>query len=1008
MRKFFSMLAAVLFAGSMMAADPVIPDTISSAQAREAALSGMTDEVVVRGYVTEIVSAWNAQYKNVSFWMADTQDGGRVFEAYRVACETEAEAPGVGDLVWVKGELTKYNTTPETKQGGTFGIIEKSQIVPQNLGEKTIAEFLALKSVVDTCVLTGVVDSIINTTYGNLYLSDTTAQVYVYGVLTADGQSKKFAELGVEAGDTLTVMALYNEYNNKPQVKNAIFVSVKKAQVVEHHYTVAGAPADLFGTVWDPSNEENDMEFLANQAYMWIKDSVALRAGTVEFKVCEDHAWTNAWPEQNYKLAIPEDGYYTILIAFNLAAVPDSVVEAKAIKVGEIEPIVEEIYFNKACAKDSLAADAVLGSDIFNLTITDPENKMEIDQNSAAFGMNSVEAIYSYRLKSGGKSTSTKNYMTLSIPEEGLLSIAVRNANKDDSTRTLVLVQGEDTLYNQIVKDADAQQFIIDDTITMTCYPYVVVPVKAGEVKVTYPVGALNFYAFAFTNKTEEPVAETHYTVAGAPAALFGTEWDPSNEANDLVPYVLSSYKWSKDSVALPAGEVEFKVCKNHTWDEAYPAQNYKLAIPENGLYDVQILFFPEAAVDSMIIAVATKVGEAEFGSAKYYVAGSMNGWKADDAYELVESFVQEGEYLGEFEFKNGDAFKVIKDNGAGSYTWYPDGMGNDYKITQDGTYMVYFRPEGNVEGWYEGYFHVHMQNDPVIKDTVYITMIEDLEFTNAIEEEGWWEIYGQNEEYAFSLSNVFTTELAGHYTVDDMEYDYTFVTPLNSTDTIHFVEGDLNVLGSETDTIINFIGSFIGTDSICYSFALAYNTAYVNPFKHDEKTAEFVYDFEEYIVDTTYASAGIFKVNAVTDSTYITLLMIMPQGKTALTAGEYSVAYGDNITFQTVQGGEWNEEYGIFVGSVAATLIEYEGKLYFGKVWYVNSGKVTVDEKLNITVDALNSKGKAIKATLKAPKDQAVENVETGIKARKTLKNDQIIIEKNGAEYNVLGTRIR
>ena len=228
MRKLFSMLAAVLFAGSVMAADPVIPDTISSAQAREAALSGMTDEVVVRGYVTEIVSAWNAQYKNVSFWMADTQDGGKVFEAYRVACETEAEAPGVGDLVWVKGELTKYNTTPETKQGGTFGIIEKSQIVPQNLGEKTIAEFLALKSVVDTCILTGVVDSIANTTYGNLYLSDATGQVYVYGVLPADGQSKKFAELGVEAGDELTILALYNEYNNKPQVKNAIFVSVTK------------------------------------------------------------------------------------------------------------------------------------------------------------------------------------------------------------------------------------------------------------------------------------------------------------------------------------------------------------------------------------------------------------------------------------------------------------------------------------------------------------------------------------------------------------------------------------------------------------------------------------------------------------------------------------------------------------------------------------------------------------------------------------------------------------
>ncbi len=209
-------------------AEPVMPDTISCAQAREAALGGMTDEVIVRGYVTEIASAWSAQHKNVSFWMADTQDGGKVFEAYRVACETEAEAPGVGDLVWVKGELTKYNTTPETKQGGTFGIIEKSQIVPQNLGKKTIEEFLALKSVVDTCILTGVVDSIKNDQYGNLYLSDATGQVYVYGVLTADGQSMKFAELGVEAGDELTILALYSEYNNKPQVKNAIFVSVTK------------------------------------------------------------------------------------------------------------------------------------------------------------------------------------------------------------------------------------------------------------------------------------------------------------------------------------------------------------------------------------------------------------------------------------------------------------------------------------------------------------------------------------------------------------------------------------------------------------------------------------------------------------------------------------------------------------------------------------------------------------------------------------------------------------
>ncbi|MBQ9202352.1 MAG: hypothetical protein IJ154_08335 [Bacteroidales bacterium] len=98
---------------------------------------------------------------------------------------------------------------------------------PKNLGEKTIAEFLDLKNTVDTCVLTGVVTSITSTTYGNHYLVDETDTVYVYGVLTPAGESKKFETLGVEEGDTLTIKAIYGEYKGYPQISNAIFVSVK-------------------------------------------------------------------------------------------------------------------------------------------------------------------------------------------------------------------------------------------------------------------------------------------------------------------------------------------------------------------------------------------------------------------------------------------------------------------------------------------------------------------------------------------------------------------------------------------------------------------------------------------------------------------------------------------------------------------------------------------------------------------------------------------------------------
>lgn len=218
--------------------DPVVTpaDTLTCAEAAEQALAGKTDEVIIKGYVTEMVEEWSS-FKNVSFWMADTKGGENTFEAFRVKCETAAEAPTVGALVWVKGNLTKYTkndvTIPETKAGGTFGILAKGEEVApaQNLGAKTISEFLELKNTKDTCILTGIVSNIANAEYGNFDLTDESGTVYVYGLLTADGQSKQFASMGIAAGDTLTCKALYNEYNGAPQAKNAIFVSVKKAPV---------------------------------------------------------------------------------------------------------------------------------------------------------------------------------------------------------------------------------------------------------------------------------------------------------------------------------------------------------------------------------------------------------------------------------------------------------------------------------------------------------------------------------------------------------------------------------------------------------------------------------------------------------------------------------------------------------------------------------------------------------------------------------------------------------
>jgi len=128
MKKFFSLIAAVLFAGSMFAATEM-----TCAQAREAALSVANnndlynngEEIEVTGFVTSIQTTWSSQYKNISFWMADEAGNEKVLQAYRCVCENEADAPAVGDQVKVTGNLTKYNTTPEFAAGCTCVILEK-------------------------------------------------------------------------------------------------------------------------------------------------------------------------------------------------------------------------------------------------------------------------------------------------------------------------------------------------------------------------------------------------------------------------------------------------------------------------------------------------------------------------------------------------------------------------------------------------------------------------------------------------------------------------------------------------------------------------------------------------------------------------------------------------------------------------------------------------------------------------------------------------------------------
>ncbi len=73
---------------------------------------------VVRGYVIKLVgtpSSDLSKFGNYSFWMADSKGAEKgTFEAYQVAPKDGKTIVEKGDYVEVVGDLTKYNTTPET------------------------------------------------------------------------------------------------------------------------------------------------------------------------------------------------------------------------------------------------------------------------------------------------------------------------------------------------------------------------------------------------------------------------------------------------------------------------------------------------------------------------------------------------------------------------------------------------------------------------------------------------------------------------------------------------------------------------------------------------------------------------------------------------------------------------------------------------------------------------------------------------------------------------------
>lgn len=151
-------------------------------------------------------------------------------------------------------------------------------------------------------------------------------------------------------------------------------------------------------------------------------------------------------------------------------------------------------------------------------------------------------------------------------------------------------------------------------------------------------------------------VADT-WTVAGT-QPLTDKTWDPTDPNGDMTPdgngIGVSSYE--RNDIVLEKGrKYEFKVVKNHSWDnEAYPDNNFVITVDETAKYHVKIFF---NTTTHEITYEIQKTGEGQVGEKVYSVIGDLSGgWDTDTDMTKGEDGLYKAEFTnvaaGTYKFK--------------------------------------------------------------------------------------------------------------------------------------------------------------------------------------------------------------------------------------------------------------------------------------------------------------------------------------------------------------------
>ena len=282
--------------------------------------------------------------------------------------------------------------------------------------------------------------------------------------------------------------------------------------------------------------------------------------------------------------------------------------------------------------------------------------------STSAAHFDNQQAMVKFTLLDGKGSTLTVDELKIEAASNKLVRIIADDGTASYGSITVENDDEEDFLYAALRNESGAADtYILTATVGKNIYTCT----KSGVL-----LENGKYYSIKATMDEEVQV----WTVAGAPAAIFGKEWDPTYTANDMAKQSDGTYV--KVYNVTTATEASFKVVKDHDPDYtvAYPGENWSHAV---GVGEFKIIYDPS---NNNVSAQYVDPGELNH---VWTVAGtpaSVFGTEWDPSNQANDMTLVGGVYTK-------------------TYNNVPSGTALEFKVAADHTWTLNYGAEGKKGG---------------------------------------------------------------------------------------------------------------------------------------------------------------------------------------------------------------------------------------------------------------------------------------------------------------------